>query len=105
VNKLSYIALAATIAAGGLALSAPAFATPAPVTGNTGVLSCDIGNNSQLTKDAEHQLAAQLQLRTKVDPTIDEWNGCLKVQYTDNSGHVFVGLYDPDTLNLVNKLS
>jgi len=104
MTKLSYLALAATVAAGSLALSAPVFAAPAP-TGNTGVLSCDAGNNSQLTDNAKHQLAAQLQLRTKVDPTIDEWNGCLKVQYTDNSGHVFVGLYDPDTLDLVNKLS
>jgi len=41
----------------------------------------------------------------KDTPTIDDWNGCFKVQYTDANGHTVVALYDPDSLNLVNKLS
>jgi hypothetical protein len=105
MKKLSYLAFAATIAVGGLAFSAPAFAATAPVTGNTGVLSCNTGNSAAAHRDAKQQLEAQLQLDTKDTPTIDDWNGCFKVQYTDNSGHTVVGLYDPDTLNLVNKLS
>ena len=104
MTKLSYLALAATIAAGSLALSAPVFAAPA-LTGNTGVLSLvHAGNNSQLTNTPSTSWPPSCS-SNQVDPAIDEWNGCLKVQYTDNSGHVFVGLYDPDTLDLVNKLS
>lgn len=105
MKKLSYLALAATIAVGSLAMSAPAFAAPAPVTGNTGVLECNGSGSGDSIDQAKHQLAAELQLKTKLSPTIDDWNGCLKVSYTDNSGHTVVGLYDPDSLSLVNKLS
>ena len=105
MTKLSYLALAATIAAGSLAFAAPASAAPGPVTGNTGVLACNGSGSGDLTGAAKHQLAAELQLKNKLSPTIDEWNGCFKVSYTDNSGHTVVGLYDPDSLSLVNKLS
>ena len=100
MKKLSYIALAATLALGGVSFAAPAFAAP------TGALSCNSGANDMDMTSAKHQLAQQLQLRTKGGaPTIDEWNGCLKVQYTDASGHNNVALYDPDSLKLVNQLS
>ncbi|MEO8756145.1 MAG: hypothetical protein ABI398_00125 [Devosia sp.] len=100
MKKLSYILLAATIVAGGGVAAAPAFAAT-----SSGVLSCDAGNSADLLSSAKHELAAQLQLRTKSTPTIDEWNGCLKVQYTDANGHTNTALYDPDSLKLVNQLS
>jgi hypothetical protein len=99
MNKLSYVVLAAIIATGGIATTAPAFAAP------SGATFCAGGNNQEQLNTAKQQLADQLQLRTKSTPTIEEWNGCLKVQYTDAGGHTNVALYDPDSLALVNKLS
>lgn len=99
MKKLSYLVLAATILSVGVS-AAPAFAAPA---GGTGVLSCTSGVSS--INSAKHELAQELQLRTKLTPTIDEWNNCLKVQYTDANGHTNVALYDPSTLDLVNQLS
>jgi len=99
MNKLSYVVLAAIIATGGVVAAAPAFAAP------SGATFCASGNNQEQLNTAKHELAAQLQLRTQSTPTVEDWNGCLKVQYTDASGHTNVALYDPDTLTLVNKLS
>ena len=99
MKKLSYLVLAATILATG-ASAAPAFAATSP-----GTLSCSSGVSENSMNAAKQQLAQQLQLQTKSTPTIDEWNGCLKVQYTDASGHTNVALYDPDSLTLVNQLS
>ena len=95
--------LAATVVAGSAAFAAPAFAVPPG--GTTGILRCDTGNDQSQINQSKHELAQQLQLRTMQAPTIDDWNGCLKVQYTDDNGHTVVALYDPDSLSLVNKLS
>ena len=103
MKTITSFLLAATLVAGGASLAAPALA--AAPGGSTGVLRCDTGNDQSLMNQSKHELATQLQLRTKSAPTIDEWNGCLKVQYTDDSGHNVVALYDPDSLSLVNKLS
>jgi len=103
MKTLTSLLLAATVVAGGAALAAPAFA--APPGGTTGVMWCSTGNDQDLLNQSKHELAQELQLRTKQAPTIDDWNGCLKVQYTDNNGHTVVALYDPDSLSLVNKLS
>ena len=100
MKKLSYLVLAATIAAGGAMAAVPAIAAP-----STNVLQCPTGNSQDLLSDAKRDLAAQLKLRTQSTPTIDDWNGCLKVQYTDANGHTNVALYDPDSLTLVNQLS
>jgi hypothetical protein len=99
MTKLSSLVFAAMIATGGLVAAAPAFAAP------SGALSCTGDNNQEQLNAARHELAAQLQLRSQSTPTIEDWNGCLKVQYTDSSGHTNVALYDPDSLSLVNKLS
>jgi hypothetical protein len=99
MKKLSYAVLAATILAGGLVGAAPAFAAP------TGALNCNSGNSDDFMNNAKHQLSRELQLSSKPASTIDEWNGCLKVQYTDASGHTNVALYDPSSLSLVNQLS
>jgi hypothetical protein len=100
MKKLSYLALAATIAVGGAMVAVPAMAAP-----STNVMYCATGNSQDLIADAKRDLAAQLKLRSQSTPTIDQWNGCLKVQYTDANGHTNVALYDPDTLKLVNQLS
>jgi hypothetical protein len=99
MKKLSYAVLAATILAGGLVGAAPAFAAP------TGALACNSGNSDDLINNAKQQLSRELQLNTKPASSIDDWNGCLKVQYTDASGHTNVALYDPSSLTLVNQLS
>jgi hypothetical protein len=103
MKNLATLLLAATVLAGGIAATAPASA--AASNGSSGIMRCDTGNAQDLINQSKHELAQQLQLRTKSAPTIDEWNGCLKVQYTDDSGHNVVALYDPDSLSLVNKLS
>ena len=102
MKTLTSIVLAATILTGGAAVAAPALAAPSA---GTGALSCSSGNDQMLLSQAKDQLAQQLRLDTKQAATIDEWNGCFKVQYTNNSGHTVVSLYDPDTLTLVNRLS
>ena len=99
MTKLSYVVLAAVLATGVVVADAPAFAAP------TGATFCAGDNNQDQLNAAKHELATQLQLHSKSTPTIEDWNGCLKVQYTNNSGHTTVALYDPDSLELVNKLS
>ena len=96
---LSLFVLAATLGTGAVS-TAPALAA-----NSTAVLSCNSGGSEQQTTNAKQQLSDQLQLSTKLSSTIDDWNGCLKVQYTNASGHTTVALYDPDTLKLVNTLS
>jgi hypothetical protein len=100
MKTLSYLVLAATVAAGGAFATVPAIAAP-----SSNVLSCPTGSSQQQISDAKRDLTAQLKLQSLSTPTIDEWNGCLKVQYTDANGHTNVALYDPDTLKLVNQLS
>lgn len=103
MKTITSLVLAAAVVAGGASLAAPAFAVPPG--GTTNVLQCSTGNDQELLNQSKHELAQQLQLRTKSTPTIDDWNGCLKVQYTDSNGHTVVALYDPDSLSLVNTLS
>ena len=95
--------LAATVIAGSATLAAPAFAIPPG--GTTGVLTCNTGSDASDINQSKQQLALMLHLSNKQAPTIDDWGGCLKVQYTDNHGHDVVALYDPDSLSLVNKLN
>ena len=98
MKKLSSLALAATLALGMVSLAAPAFAD--------GRMSCSSGVNPQYMTQAKQQLEQQLQLSTKGgSPTIDEWNGCLKVSYTNASGHNVIELYDPESLALINTLN
>ncbi len=98
MKQASYLALAATLALGAASFAAPAFAD--------GRLSCSSSDIHQEMAAAKQQLAQQLQLDSKGgSPTIDEWNGCLKVSYTDSNGHNVVQLYDPESLALVNTLS
>ncbi len=97
MKKLAYLALAATVLAGGMA-TAPALAA-------SGTLNCNTDNSDQNLQAAKRELAQQLQLSSKRAGTIDDWNGCLKVQYIDANGHTNTALYDPSSLQLVNQLN
>jgi len=103
MHKLSLIVAAATIAAIG-ASAAPAFAAPGTTVAD-GPAFCNTGNDEHQKQLAKEQLSTELQLSTKAGATIDDWNGCFKVMYTDASGHTSVTLYDPDSLRLVQTLS
>jgi len=97
MKKHAYLALAAAMLAGGLA-TAPAFA-------DSGPLSCSSDNSEKNMQAAKQELALELQLSSKRAGTIDDWNGCLKVQYIDANGHTNTALYDPRSLQLVNQLN
>ena len=99
MKTLNLLVLAAALGAGAIS------AAPALAANSTAVLSCNTGGSEQQTNNAKQQLSDELRLSTKLSSTIDDWNGCLKVQYTNASGHTTVALYDPDTLKLVNTLS
>jgi hypothetical protein len=97
MKKLACLALTATILAGGLA-TMPAFAASGP-------LSCNSDTSARNAQAAKQELALKLQLSTKRAGTIDDWNGCLKVQYIDENGHTNTALYDPRSLQLINQLN
>lgn len=94
--------LVAAIVAASAASATPVFAMPG---GTTGILTCSSGVNQRFIGQAKRDLAVELQLSTKRASSIDEWNGCFKVQYTDDTGHTVVELYDPDSLSRVNVLN
>lgn len=98
MKTLSLIATAALV--GSLALSAaPAFAAQSST---ASVPYCDAASADQLSQ-TKQTLADQLQLSTKAGSSIEEWNGCLKVMYTQG-GHTTVAFYDPTSLALVGTL-
>jgi hypothetical protein len=91
------------LAAAGAILIVTASAAPGVAASNT---VAQVGDVPRCESDAgmsvRAQLAAELRLDTKLNPTIDVWNGCLKVNYTDSTGHNVTTFYDPDTLNPIN---
>jgi hypothetical protein len=97
MTKLSFLASAAVIAVAGIS-AAPAFAA----TLSGGVPYCNTGSNQNFDASKD-QLAAQLQLSTKPNSTIDVWNNCLKVVSTEG-GVTTVAFYDPDSLALIDTL-
>ena len=99
MKTLTLLVLAATLGAGMIS------AAPAVAATCTAALCCNTGGSTLELNSAKQQLSDELRLSTKLSSTIDDWNGCLKVQYTNASGHTTVALYDPDTLKLVNTLS
>jgi len=74
MKTLNLLVLAAALGAGATS------AAPALAANSTAVLSCNSGGSEQQTNIAKQQLSDQLQLSTKLSSTIDDWNGCLKVQ-------------------------
>ena len=99
MTKLSLIAFASLIAAGGLAMPALAATQQVPA-GN--VPYCSSGSDSELAIQKDN-LATQLQLDTKLGASVDVWNGCLKVMTTE-AGKTTVAFYDPDSLRLIAEV-
>jgi hypothetical protein len=98
MTKLSVLAVSAAIGLAGLA--APALAAPSAA---DTVPYCSTGNSQELLGKQMDNLAAQLQLNTKPDSSIEIWNGCIKVMST-TGGKTTVAFYDPDSLRLVDTL-
>lgn len=98
MKTLSLIATAALVGSLGLSV-APAFAATSSTAGN--VPYCEAASPDQLSQ-TKQALSEQLQLSTKLG-SIDEWNGCLKVMYTQG-GHTTVAFYDPSSLKLIDTL-
>ena len=48
--------------------------------------------------------AAQLQRPGQNIASLEIWNGCVKVIYSDASGHSSTAFYDPDTLQLLKVM-
>ena len=48
--------------------------------------------------------ADQLQKAGQTISSLEIWNGCVKVIYSDASGHSSTAIYDPDTLQLLKVM-
>jgi hypothetical protein len=99
--KLSTIAIASVLIGSGFA--APTFAasssTPTLAAGQTP--SCSSSTAERELKDGVY--ADQLRSNgTNID-SIELWNGCVRVVYSDASGTSGMAFYDPDTLQLLQK--
>ncbi len=97
MTKLPLIAATLVIAA--LGLAAPALAASA-TSGN--VPYCPTGTDLDYSSRAG-SLATQLQLSTKLNTTISQWNGCLRVT-TVADGKAIMRFYDPDSFKLVAEI-
>ncbi len=90
---------AATLVIAALGLAAPALAASA-TSGN--VPYCPTGTDLDYSSRAD-SLATQLQLSTKLNTTISQWNGCLRVT-TVADGKAIMRFYDPDSFKLVAEI-
>ena len=95
MSKFLALTTAALLLSAGIASS---YAASVKVAQFGGVPRCE----SNAAMNIRGQLAAELRLSTKLSPTIDVWNGCLKVTYSDGSGHTVTTFYDPDTLSPIH---
>jgi hypothetical protein len=98
MKTFSLIATAAIVGSLGLS-AAPVFAAQSST---ASVPYCSAASADELSQ-TKQALADQLQLSTKLGSSIEEWNGCLKVMYTQD-GHTTVAFYDPSSLALVDTL-
>ena len=87
----------ATIALVSALLSIPVATLPASAAMIVSGPRCD----GSADMNAKYQLADELKLSTKLGATIDDWNGCLKVSYSDASGMSHVEFYDPDSMKRI----
>ena len=95
MTKVSIIALAGAVVLGGFS-ALPAVAA-APDTGSVPYCS---GTASQLDlKDGIY--ANELQRPGATIDSLEVWNGCIKVIYTNAKGNTRVAFYDPDSLQRV----
>ena len=92
MTKLAMIALVSTL------LSIVSAAAPA----SAGMIVSGPRCDGIATMNSRVQLADELKLSTKLGATIDDWNGCLKVSYSDAAGMSHTEFYDPNSMNRIN---
>jgi len=71
---------------------------------SNGVPTCVQPRTDRAQREALETLSDRLQLSTKQSGTIEYWNGCLKVSYTDG-GHWVTDFYDPDSFRQLGTLN
>jgi len=100
MKKIAYIALAGVLAASGFAL--PAFAASSSHALAAGqVPACDSSTAQIDLKNGVY--ANELGKQGLNIDSLEIWNGCVKVIYSDNSGTASTAIYDPDTLQLLQS--
>ncbi len=99
MKKISFLALAGVLAAGGLS-AAPALAAVPTAPGQVPYCS-SVTTDTNLKNGIDAQ---QLARPGSTLNSLEVWNGCLKAIYTDSSGHSSTAIYDPDTLQLLDTL-
>jgi hypothetical protein len=99
MKQLLYIGLTAAMALGaGIAPAAAATGSLAP--GQVPYCSSTTGQGEMQHGD----YADQLQRPGQTIASLEIWNGCVKVIYSDASGHSSTAIYDPDTLQLLKSM-
>src|SRR5690349_13457651 len=94
------LAIASVLLASGFA--APAFAaTATPQLSNGQVPACQSSTAAKEMQDGVY--ADQLRANGLTIDSVDLWNGCVKVLYSDASGNSGTAFYDPDTLQLLQS--
>lgn len=100
MKKMVFIAMSALaglcIAAAGPAQAATGSLAP----GQVPYCSSTTGQKELAQGEYEGQLA----MAGQTISSIDIWNGCVKVIYSDASGHSSTAIYDPDTLQLLKTM-
>ena len=95
MTKVSIIALASALVLGGFSALPAVAATTQP----GGVPYCS-GSATQLDlKNGTY--AEELQRPGATIDSLEVWNGCIKVIYTNAQGNTRVAFYDPDSLQRV----
>lgn len=94
--KCRELMIAAALVVAGLSV-APALAA------SNGVPFCVAPRTDREQRDALEQLARELQLNRKLNGTIDYFNGCLKVSYSED-GKWVTDFYDPNSMQQVGTL-
>jgi hypothetical protein len=99
MKKMAFAGLAAAL---GLAMAAgPASAAVGSLApGQVPYCSSNTGQQEMQRGD----YAAQLQRAGQTIDSLEIWNGCVKVIYSDASGHSSTAIYDPDTLQLLKVM-
>jgi hypothetical protein len=101
MKKISYLAIAGALAVSGFAL--PAFAAPSS-TGSLAAGQVPACSSSTADRDLKDGVYANdFQKQGLSIDSLDIWNGCVKVIYSDASGSSSTAFYDPDTLQLLQS--
>jgi hypothetical protein len=99
MKKMIYVGLSAAL--GFAALGGPAMAaTGSLAPGQVPYCSSTTGQEEMQRGD----YAGQLQRPGQTIASLEIWNGCVKVIYSDATGHSSTAIYDPDTLQLLKSM-